>query len=45
MGDVGDVPGLGGGDIGELGLDLGVSRDLRQQLNSNIRAVYKYRLS
>ena len=45
VGDDGDVLGLAGGDIEELGLDLGVNWDLRQQLISNIRALYKIGLS
>ena len=40
MGDAKDVLGLGGGIVGELRLDLGVGLDLRQQLSTNIRAVY-----
>ena len=45
MGDTGVVLGLGGGDIGEHGHNLGVRWDLRQQLRDNIRAVYKVGLS
>ena len=45
VGDVGVDLGLAGGDIEELGLDLGVNWDLRQQLISNVRAVYKVGLS
>ena len=40
MGDAKDVLGLGGGVVRELRLDLGVGLDLRQQLSTNIRAVY-----
>ena len=45
VGDDGDVLGLARGNIEELGLDLGVNWDLRQQLTIKLRAVYKIGLS